>query len=269
MSKKEDFKRLLKLEPVPWDLHMTEEDLLSKDPPNNVLFGCIRFERVLRDLDERGIAQGLLQRGYTEWYPELCYRTPYDAQFRLWGRHVRSEEPQLLMDIRTHKGLVTVDDLTFRALVWEWISLQDPQASFRPGWVPLPGQDHPGLGQFRVLNQLMLDYVGEVDVDALVAVPEYFHNAVLYAGHMRFYEPEREGRFQAMCRDLLGAGMSRASRAVDEGRVEWNGPAEELWTPSQQVRAMAPALEAHFKSPEYTRIVDEAREQASYRLCES
>jgi hypothetical protein len=167
------------------------------------------------------------------------------------------------MDVRTRRGQVRVEDLSVRALMWEWIMLQDPMADFPPGVEPLPGQLHPGLGQFRVLNALMLDYVKEVDVEALVAVPEYFHNAVLYSSHMRFYDPEREGRFQALMRDLLGLGLGPASRAVADGRVE---PSEGLWAPSEMVRPMADFIEAHFTHPSYRQQVEEARESVSYTV---
>lgn len=263
MSKKADFRRLLQLDPEPWDLDLSEEDLLSKAPPEGLLFGAIPFERVLGDLEECGVAGALLARGYISWTPELTYRTPLDAQFRLWGAHPASPERLLLMDVRTRRGQVRVEHAVFRAMVWEWISLQDPMADFPPGVEPLPGQAHPGLGQFRVLNKLMLDYVEEVDVEALVAVPEYFHNAVLYSSHMRFYDPEREGRFQAMKRDLLGLGLAQASRAVADGRVE---PAEGLWTPSEMVLPKAASVEAHFLDPEYVRLVETTRDSVSYSL---
>jgi hypothetical protein len=222
----------------------------------------------MQDLEERSVATALHRRGYVGWWPELTYRSPYEAQFRLWGRHAQVAEPQLLMDVRTRQGTVPVGQLTIRALVWEWISLQDPMASFPPGVEPLPGQEHPGLGQFRVLLHMMLDYLREVDAQAVVAIPEFFHNAVLYATHMRFYQARSEGRFQAMQRDLLPFGMARASRAVAAGRVEWDGPPEELWAPAEQVRALVPELEAHFQTREYLDCVAETREQTRYRLCE-
>lgn len=263
MSKKEEFRRLLHLDPEPWDIRLSEEDLLSKTPPEGLLFGAIPFERVLADLEEFGVAGVLMARGYISWTPELTYRTPLDAQFRLWGAHPGSPEPQLLMDVRTRRGQVSVEGQAFRAMVWEWISLQDPMADFPGGVEPLPGQLHPGLGQFRVLNALMQDYVRELDVDALVAVPEYFHNAVLYSGHMRFFDPEREGHFQALKRDLLGLGLAQASRAVAEGRVE---PAEGLWDPAEMVRPMADFIETHFAHPSYQRQVEEARDAVRYRV---
>ncbi len=256
MSKKEEFRRLLHLDPEPWDIELSEEDLLTKDPAQGMLFGAIPFDRILQDLEERGISAALRERGYRRWKPELTYRTPLDAQFRLLGFHEDTPDPQLLMDIRTRRGQVTVDDQIFRAMVWEWISLQDPMATFPPGVEPLPGQAHPGLGQFRKLNALMLDYVLEVDVEALVAVPEYFHNAVLYSGHMRFYDPEREGRFQAMCRDFLPLGLGPASRAV----AQQDG----LWAAAEMVRPMAAHVEAHF-GPEYQRQVEAVREAVSFR----
>ena len=73
------------------------------------------------------------------------------------------------MDIRTHRGQLEGccpdSDLHYamKALVWDWISLQDPMATFsRPS---LPGQECPGLGVFRQATELMLRYVREMKLD--------------------------------------------------------------------------------------------------------
>ena len=103
-----------------------------------------------------------------------------------------SSEAALLMDVRTHRGelagnSVCLDkEIHVRSLIWEWLSFQDPLVGFPAGTEALPGQDHPGLGIFRVAVDLMLDYVEEMDIDALVGLPQYFHNAVLYSSQFRF-----------------------------------------------------------------------------------
>ncbi|MCA9791775.1 MAG: hypothetical protein KC910_08265 [Candidatus Eremiobacteraeota bacterium] len=269
---RETFRHLrpVRLNGLELDWSLNDDELLStlvRHESSPLLFGAFSPERVMDDLEESGILASIRQRGYTDFHPDASSHVHFEDRFLLWGVHPRAEQPQMLMDIRTHRGQLegccpdSDQHYAMKALVWDWISLQDPMATFsRPS---LPGQECPGLGVFRQATELMLRYVREMKLDALVAVPEYFHNAFLYSRAFRFFEAERQGEFEALVRDLMQLGLAEASRALDEGRVRQNGQPF-AWRPAEMVLPLAKGVENHFQSVRYQARVAEVRTQRSY-----
>ncbi|MGE0492576.1 MAG: hypothetical protein AB7S38_25400 [Vulcanimicrobiota bacterium] len=269
---RETFRHLrpVRLNQLELDWSLNDDELLStlvRHESSPLLFGAFNPERVMEDLQESGILDSIRQRGYTDFYPDATSHVHFEDRFLLWGVHPRAEQPQMLMDIRTHRGQLegscpdSLRQYSLNALVWDWISLQDPMASFsRP---PLPGQECPGLGVFRQATALMLRYVREMKLDALVAVPEYFHNAFLYSRAFRFFEAERQGEFEALVRDLMPLGLAEASRALDEGRVR-QGDEPFGWRPGEMVLPLGKSTEEHFQSVRYQARVAEVRTQRNY-----
>jgi hypothetical protein len=238
-----------------------------------LLFGTFPPSRVLSDLEARGALDILRRRGYGDFEFRSEGEDAFENRIRLYGVHPASDGPALLMDVRTHRGelagnSVCLDkEIHVRSLIWEWLSFQDPLVGFPAGTEALPGQDHPGLGIFRVAVDLMLDYVEEMDIDALVGLPQYFHNAILYASQFRFFKPELEGEFCGLRRDLLGEGLARASRALAEGRVEESGSGRRVtWKAAEQVYPIRGDIQAHFQHPTYAVEVRRALKENRFRL---
>lgn len=238
-----------------------------------LLFGSFPASKVLGDLQARGILDTLRTRGYRNFEFRSESESAFESRIRLYGSHPSVEEPCVLMDVRTHRGELSGASpclgrpLHVRSLIWEWLSFQDPLAPFPPGVQALPGQEHPGLGIFRPSVQLMLDYVAEMDIDALVGLPQYFHNAVLYGTRFRFFLPALEGDFRALRRDLLAEGLPRASRALAEGRVLEVGSGRRVtWQPAEQVYPVQGEICDHFKHPAWLQEVEQALRASRYRI---
>src|SRR4029453_19687251 len=100
---------------------------------------------------------------------------------------------------------------TLHALVLYWMVLQNPRASFTLERPRLPGQDHPGLGAREPLYVMLTSWATAWGKDALLNVPEYFHNAVFYTARFRFLEPAEQGRFEALRRVLATLPVAEAS----------------------------------------------------------
>jgi hypothetical protein len=49
--------------------------------------------------------------------------------------------------------------------------------------------------------------------------PAWYHTAFAVRHDFRFYDPARQGRFEALVRDLGGLSLLDATRAVEGGRV--------------------------------------------------
>ena len=238
-----------------------------------LLFGTFPASRVLGDLDGRGALAILRRRGYGDFEFRSEAQDAFENRIRLYGRHGSAEEPFLLMDVRTHRGELSGSSLCLgrevhvRSLIWEWLSFQDPLAPFQPGLDALPGQDHPGLGIFRISVDLMLEYIHEMDIDALVGLPQYFHNGVLYASQFQFFHPRQEGEFRALRRDLLREGLARASRSLAEGQVVQVETGEQVtWKAAEQVYPIRGDICEHFSHPLYAREVERTLRECHYRI---
>src|SRR5207253_2211203 len=95
------------------------------------------------------------------------------------------------------------DGKPLRLLSIEWLSLQDPSASFDATRTPLPLQKHPGLGLAREVMHLFATAVERLGLDGIVQSAAHFHGAVLLgAREALFDDPVREGRFRALRRAL-------------------------------------------------------------------
>jgi hypothetical protein len=200
-------------------------------------------EALLRELAASGLLQGLAERGY----PDVVLRTDLVAgehRLRLAPRHGRVS----LLDLRLAEGGHRSDDPALRRrgleilsiLAVHWLALQDPRARFTRERPRLPGQRHPGLGLGRRVFALLLGWAASWGKDGLVAFPEYFHNAWFYAAPrqrpggpgvaplplFRFLSPERQGRFEALARDLAQRPLAEASAALAAGRVREAGSGE-------------------------------------------
>jgi hypothetical protein len=148
-----------------------------------------------------------------------------------------------------------------------WLSLQHPAGAFTPERPRLPGQRHPGLGLGKRLYERVHGWAQRWGKDALLNSPEYFHNAVFYAGLFRFLAVRDQGRFEALRRDLRGLHVADASRALVEGRViEEPAGIPFVWEPGEMVAPITPALRAAMETPRYLEAIAHERASVSFRV---
>ena len=244
-------------------------DLFHK-PPEGV-FGQIPLDQFLHDLEDNGLLERLRGRGYHNFRLGLDKEDAYTERLRLFGMHPDHQGELQLMDVRSHRGVIeTPWNTRYRVLGWDWLEMQDPLARPSPYRPILPGQTHPGLGLFRGLTRMMLNYVPQLEVEGLTAVPQYFHNAVLYSGQFCFLDACVQGRFQAACRDLLDEGLAPASWWVARQEVEIVERATGerrpyVWEPEKIVRGLCPDLKERLTSPDYLEACQQAMEQVEFR----
>ena len=105
--------------------------------------------------------------------------------------------------------------------------------------------------------------------DALVNVPEYYHNAVLYSAVYRFLSPARQGAFEALVRDLSSLPLGAASTAVEEGRVAHRGSdATLVWEPGEMIMPLTEPVRRWLEAPAVAEAVRGARESARFHVRE-
>lgn len=253
-------------EDLSWD--DIDDDLLGHEPLP-LLFGVVSSEMILADLKARDIDRRLYERGYEDLRVEMIARPMGQEALQLKAMHSGCAEAVVLMELKAYWGTLPLPRAgsvsSCRALVWDWLELRDPMASFSKDRPALPGQTAPGLAMFVELVDLVQGYVGSTHAEVLVTVPQYFHNAVIYqeSKGLKFFflDGLRQGQMIAQMRDLLKGedGLYQATWAFFENRVEaqdgdndhrvpWIGfpwtPSELVWPLTEEVaKALAPPPE--------------------------
>jgi hypothetical protein len=252
-------------------LDLTPVDVAEGEPRDVPLFLRRLDEAALaRELREAGLFAGLAERGYRE----IRVRTLFaDGQHRL--EVLGDDEHETLIDLRLSEETHLTESLAPRpvgldrisALSIHWLEMQDPRAAFTAERPQLPGQRHPGLRLTRALIQRIHAWAAAWGKDAVLNVPEYFHNAVFYASVYRFLSPARHGRFEALRRDLATLGVAAASAAIDGGRVASEADGRTLeWEAAEMAAPITEPVRAYLDSPAWGRAMVAARDRARFRL---
>jgi acetoin utilization deacetylase AcuC-like enzyme len=138
-----------------------------------------------------------------------------------------------------------------------WLTLRNPRARFSEERPQLPGQDVPGLGLSREVNEMFGRIAVRLGLAGIAFRPASYHLA--YGGRetLRFVDPARQGQFEALAEALRGMTLTEATRAVMEGRVRLNG-APYKWQTEEMVRWLEPrpddraAIEAEKAKSKFT-----------------
>jgi hypothetical protein len=104
-----------------------------------------------------------------------------------------------------------------------WLSLRNPRAKFSALRPALPGQEVPGLGLAREATELLTLMAKRLGLAGVAFRPAWFHMAYAARKVAQFVDAERQGRFEALLRDLSGVPLLEATNAVANGSVWLNG----------------------------------------------
>ena len=85
------------------------------------------------------------------------------------------------------------------------------------------GQDVPGLGLMSEIGTMLALMAARLGHGAVVFRPAYFHTAYAARRAFQFVDPARQGRFEALLRDLAGVPLLEATNAVAAGQVRLDG----------------------------------------------
>ncbi len=113
--------------------------------------------------------------------------------------------------------------LDLEVLFVHWLCLRNPRAQFSALRPRLPGQDVPGLGIAREAGTMLGRMAVRLGLAGVAFRPAHYHNAYAARHAFAFVDPARQGRFEALMRDLAGLPLLEATIAVDEGRVRLEG----------------------------------------------
>jgi acetoin utilization deacetylase AcuC-like enzyme len=104
-----------------------------------------------------------------------------------------------------------------------WLALRHPRAHFSAVRPKLPGQEVPGLGLAPEVSEILMLMAERLKLAGMAFRPMWYHLAMQARFGFRFVDPTRQGRFEALARDLAHLPLLEATRRVAEGLVRLNG----------------------------------------------
>ena len=223
-----------------------------------------------------GLIKALKKKGFTNIIFTLNTSDPYQQRFSFYYDQIDREHMlgeivchfyHLKMDVPTCEEL---HEKYIKTVFVDWLSLQNPTKSFSYGRPRLPGQNHPGLGLGLQVYELLVLMAKRLNCDAMLNVPEHYHNAALYSNEFLYMDPYFEGLLQALMRDLSKKWpLAHISSAVDKGCVIDKITRKPLkWFVGRQLTPINPILMDYYKSDYYMKITKEVFKNSKFEIDE-
>jgi len=215
----------------------TDSDDIAEDlgiaTRRRLLLGFYSAEGLEHALHRYGILGELRRMGY--------------GPFRVRIEHGGVGQSARLIDLPSGEALIEVvlerrEMSGARMLYVHWLALRNPRTRFAAARPRLPGQDVPGLGLAREIMTLLLRMAARLGLEGIVFRPAAYHLAYGGRSTLRFVDPARQGRFEALAEALKDLPLVEATRAVAEGRVLLDGKKYE-WETEEMVQWLEPREE--------------------------
>lgn len=253
----------LELQRDPGDLEIDERELvdeLAGRRASRRILGYYSSHGVELALERYGILGALRQRGFRDLRVKLQPADPDRQRLSIVGRV--GDKAHLLLDLivrrRSIEAPPEVGPPPLELLSIEWLTLQDPTASFSLRRPKLPGQEYPGLGLVREIVEMLYQACRRLELDGIVIHPAHYHVAAVGAQHCFFLDPVLQGRFDAMRASLADLSLADASELMDRGVLR-DGTRALSWVPGDFVVPVSDRLRAHFEAPAYRQARAAAR----------
>ena len=217
------------------DLGLTAADLMAdlgeRGPTTPRLLGYYTADGLEHALEAYGLLDHLRRLGYRRFRVRLGTASAGDAA-QLFG--FADGREHLLVDL-----VLSARPIGERQVLHvEWLSLRHPRARFSPQRPALPNQEVPGLGLSRDIGTMLVRAAARLGLGGVSFRPAAYHVAYAARTWLRFVDPVRQGRFEALLRDLGALPLPRVTRAIAEGRVHLCGTPYK-WEPDEMVTWLA------------------------------
>ncbi|HEX9306572.1 MAG TPA: histone deacetylase [Anaeromyxobacter sp.] len=193
-----------------------EEDLGIRPRRQRVLLGFYTAAGIEHAFFRYGLFDHLERMGFRQ------LRAAFDAtgageRVRILGQSAGQEH--VLIEVVLERRRVAGAEV----LYVHWLSLRNPRAQFSDKRPRLPGQEVPGLGLAREIGTMLALMATRLGLGGVVFRPAHYHTAYAARHEFQFVDPDRQGRFEALVRDLEGVPLLEATVALAEGKVRLDG----------------------------------------------
>ncbi len=250
------------------------EDLFSAG--EGMFLGFYTAEGLEHAFEQYGLFASLRELGFADVRVGVVTDDPDEHLMRIWSDEPKLEAPLLELVARrdvlrpTHELAQQFGEPFLPVLTIEWLQMQNPVGEFSPDRLPLPGQRFPGLGLGAEVLTMLQNACRRLDLEALVTVPAYFHNAVFYSEAFAYFDPAVQGQFLALTRDIVP--QANASVAAASWALNWNMVTERaddepvVWFHDAMVAPISDRLVKFFDSDLFQREVNETLAAKTYRV---
>ncbi len=227
-------------------------------------------------LERYGMFPTLRSRGWRELRVET--RADDDRHTMVvQGVHERHPEQTHLVEFVVRRDRLVPDEALrkdyglgacYEMLTVDWLTLRDPTAEFTARRPQLPGQDAPGLGLGEQVLEMMYRIVERLNLDGMLSVGEYVHNAAIYRRELKFFDVSAAARcraLEALLFEREKLSLAQATWAVEWGLVR-NDEGPMLWRGEAQVRAFCPDLKRYFTASKRRGRIEERQGALSFAL---
>ncbi len=249
---------------------------LMKNPNSKRFLGFYSEDGLRLGLEQYGFLDAIRARGLGEIVVRFDLQDPYQHRLLIYcdGEAIPANRLCELRVRVVHRPEAylferELGDDPQDFLYIEGLFLQNPRKEFLPDRPRLPGQQHPGLGVSYEVFVLLKIMAERLRFAGVLNVPAYYHNAYLYNIRSRFLEPEVEGRFRALRRDLGERPLAEATWAVHTDCVIDVDTGEPFqWEGHEQLFAVRHAMVRYFGSTRYKRTRRDVAAGLNYRVDE-
>ncbi|GBF50591.1 hypothetical protein LPTSP4_21170 [Leptospira ryugenii] len=228
------------------------------------LFNRFRKEEVEEMLNEASLLKAIEKRGYPHSKLSIEVLNDYDNRI-----YVKTFDDQILihMRLKVSEFHLRGDDEKFPMVYIDWLLTQNlhhsPERLKKELYF---GQEYPGLNVFTEITNFIRILAKKLGSSGAFNVPEYFHDAVLFARKFRFIDPEKEGIFRALIKSFRGLNLRLLSSHIHKDRVSFSNGEPYRWTYGEMISCTDPYLEKKVFHETYFKRVDEIKEKFSFKL---
>ncbi|TMA25474.1 MAG: histone deacetylase [Deltaproteobacteria bacterium] len=231
---------------------------LGEEIDEDVGLGSTRRKLFLEFYSAEGLEHALHRYGVLTELGRLGYG-PFQVEIQREGvgqsaRVIDLPSGQALIELVAEKRRIGGAEM----LYVHWLALRHPRARFSQERPQLPGQDVPGLGMAKEISALLLRMAMRLGLEGIALRPAAYHLAYNGRQLLRFLDPARQGRFEALVRDLAGLSLTDATRAVSQGRVLLEG-APYRWEPDEMVQWINPR-------PDEREAIEKEKQRVRFRI---
>ena len=241
----------------------------------NKVLGRYDALAIRRLFAEEGIVAAVEERGFSGLGIRVEVRRHGLPHARLYGSKLARRF--MLLDACLGEARVQKDffdargypvDRPLDLVVVHWVREEDPTAAFPPDRPPLLLQRHPGLGILRRAVRVVARMASELQKDAVVNVPKFFHDALIFfrSRLFLFLDAAEQGHFEALARDLDTLALGDASLALLGGCVRDAKGEVVVWNPGYQVFPLSDLVTAYFHSEGYCAAVHREYERSRFAV---
>lgn len=248
--------------PTDWNSPLVDESEIFGslgDRRGTVLFlGRYTANEVSAALAKMGFYKEARKRGLWPIVLDLD-SSAYPPLQRLQIFHRENRPDRLIVDLKIREGVFDPNGKTlapaplrpFSTLVFEWLTLQNPEASFSGRHGSLPGQLYPGLGMSKRIMDIFI-YLGRTaGKEGLQAFPAYYHNAVLFSRYFKFANPAKEAEVQAIRRTFSHVPIRQMAWIVHRNCLKRLDGSPYEWKAEEQIFPLVRDVREHFESRAY------------------